>query len=275
MQTIPQHELKSYLNFALALAKKGGRVLKKYWGKLEQIDHKKVSIDLVTEADRKSEEVILKSIQKEYPLHAILSEETGLQDKEGADFLWVVDPLDGTTNYTHQYPMVSISIALLYKGEPIVGVVYNPILNELFYASKGQGSFFNHHLIKVSEIAFLNQSLLASGFPYDRRENRDNNYAEFCFLTHETQGVRRGGSAALDLAYVACGRFDGYWERGIKPWDIAAGILLIREAGGVVTNYENEFININSEKILATNGHLHSIISQHLLKIRTKFFKDL
>lgn len=258
--------MKDFLKVAIEAAHLGGDALKKYWGKLNQISHKNSSIDLVTEADNASEEAVLAHLNKNFPSHSILSEEIGRKDSHSKDFLWVVDPLDGTTNYTHQFPFVAISIALCTPDEIALGVVYNPILNELFYASKGEGATLNHQTIKVSPIKDLNKSLLASGFPYDRRENADNNYAEFCRLTHVTQGVRRAGAAALDLAYVAAGRLDGYWERGIKPWDIAAGMILVQEAGGKISNYENEPIDIFNEKILASNGLLHKSISQELLK---------
>lgn len=254
-----------FLKVALEAAQLGGEVLKKHWGKLNHICHKESTVDLVTEADRESEQVILALIEKAFPSHSILAEERGQVQSTEKNYLWVVDPLDGTTNYTHQFPFVCISIALWLDGVGHVGVVYNPILNEFFHAVRGKGAELNQKKIKVSEVKELNKSLLASGFPYDRRENSDNNYREFCHLTQITQGVRRAGSAALDLAYVAAGRLDGYWERGIKPWDIGAGIILVEEAGGRVSNYENRPIEIFSDKILASNGFLHTSISQELV----------
>ena len=259
--------LHNYLKTALEMAQAGGGVLKRFWGKLEQIDSKAESIDLVTEADRIAEKTLLALVQKHYPTHQFLGEESGAWG-ETSEYLWVVDPLDGTTNYTHQYPMVCLSIALVVKGEPKVGVVYNPILNELFHATEGSGSYLNGNPIHVSSIATLERSLLASGFPYDRRSNPQNNYAEFCRLTHLTQGVRRGGSAALDLAYVAAGRFEGYWERGIKPWDVAAGILLVREAGGHALSYREAL----SGYMQASNGLIEQELEKELALARQHSF---
>lgn len=245
------------LQAAIDAAKEGGLVLKKYWGNLKGSEHKSASIDLVTEADCESEKAIYHSLSKAFPDFGILGEEMGLNQQIASDYLWIVDPLDGTTNYTHQYPMVCISIALVHQGIPIEAVVYNPIMNELFYASKGKSAYLNDAVIHVSKTDCLEKSLLASGFAYDRKMNPDNNYSEFCRMTHLSQGVRRGGSAALDLAYVAAGRFDGYWERGIKSWDIAAGILLVQEAGGIATSYSNRPLDLNEGKIVATNGRIH------------------
>jgi myo-inositol-1(or 4)-monophosphatase len=188
----------------------------------------------------------------------------GNQDNE---FLWAIDPLDGTTNYAHQYPCFAVSIGLLIHGVPKVGVIYDPFRDELFRAAAGLGATRNRRPIQVSQTTELGKSLLVSGFAYDRRETADNNYAEFCHLTHLTQGVRRDGAAALDLAYVACGRVDGYWERGIAPWDVVAGIILVQEAGGNVTAYDGTPINIDSGRILATNGHIHKQLSQELMQV--------
>lgn len=256
------------MNAAMEMAKMGGHILKKFWGKLSKIRQKQFFWDLVTEADTESESVILGEIHKQFPGHKTLSEESGTGKVSEADYLWVIDPLDGTTNYTHQYPMVAVSISLLHCDKPIVGVVYNPILNEMFYGAEGHGAFLNGEKILVSEVLELNKSLLATGFAYDRKETQENNYAEFCHLTHVSQGVRRGGSAALDLAYVAAGRLDGYWERGLKIWDVAAGALLVEEAGGLVSSYENTSIDLTSGRILATNGRVHALLSQELAKVK-------
>ncbi len=253
-----------YLKHATRIAQEAGEVLKKYWGKLNQIQEKTFSWDLVTEADKESEEVILNELKTRFPDHSILSEEAGEYLLEESPYCWVVDPLDGTTNYTHQYPFVSISIALLHKGSPLVGVVYNPILEELFQGEKGHGSQLNGTPLRVSSVDSLEKSLLSTGFAYDRKTNPDNNYAEFCRMTHISQGVRRGGSAAIDLAYVAAGRLDGYWEKGLNPWDIAAGILLIEEAGGKVTAYNGEPVDIPSGRLVVSNGAIHSELLSHL-----------
>jgi len=266
MEMLPLDILTDLLQDAVEFSQQGGEILRKYWGKLKDIQEKDFAGDLVTEADKASEEVILGAIHKKHPKHDILSEEAGKITYEDHEFLWVVDPLDGTTNYTHQYPLVSVSIGLLYQGKPIVGVVYNPIYDELFQAARGMGTMMNGHIVNVTKTSTLNKSLLATGFAYDRQENPETNYAEFCHLTHITQGVRRGGSAALDLAFVASGRLEGFWERGLKPWDMAAGVLLVQEAGGVVSDYDMSAWDINSGKILATNGHIHQIISGELQK---------
>ena len=261
-------QIREYLDDATYIAQESGKVLKKYWGKLSDIREKGFPWDLVTEADKESEEIILGLLHEKYPDHDILSEEAGLHKKNKSEFSWIVDPLDGTTNYTHQYPMVSISIALAYRNNPIVGVVYNPILEELFTAAKGQGCMLNGRLAHVSKVTSLERSLLATGFAYDRMETEDNNYAEFCHITSRSQGVRRGGSAALDLAYVAAGRLDGFWERGLKPWDIAAGIILIKEARGCITSYEGKTLDLESGRILASNGLIHDDLILELKKAK-------
>lgn len=257
-------ENKDFANFAIHLATISGEVLKKYWGKLTRIEEKTHAGDLVTEADKESERLIISEIQSEFPGHSILGEESGAVGNQDAEFLWIIDPLDGTTNYSHQYPFFAVSIGLIRRDNPIAGVVYNPIYNELFVAAKGRGATLNHYPIKVSKVGRLSHSLLATGFPYNRRETTDNNYAEFTHLTSVTQGVRRQGSAALDLANVACGRLDGFWEQGLKPWDLGAGILLVEEAGGRVTNYQGEPFDIYSNYILATNGQIHEAVVKEL-----------
>ncbi len=257
-----------YLNHATESALQAGEVLKKYWGKLLNIKQKGFAWDLVTEADDESERVILDLLKNLYPTHSICSEEYGILENADSDYCWMVDPLDGTTNYTHQYPWVSISIALLFKGAPIAAVVYNPIMQELFQASKGKGALLNGKRIQVSQVASLEHSLLATGFAYDRKENTDNNYVEFCHITQHSQGVRRGGSAALDLAYVAAGRLDGFWERGLKTWDIAAGVLLIEEAGGKVTSYEGQPVDLATGRLLASNGNIHEALIKELKQAR-------
>jgi myo-inositol-1(or 4)-monophosphatase len=259
-----------YLNTALVMAKEGGRILKSFWGSLKQVETKNNAIDLVTEADRTSEKALLGIVQSHYPDHAFLGEESGEWQQGQSDFLWVVDPLDGTTNFTHQYPMVAVSVALVVKGKPVVGVIYNPILEELFHATLNGGAFLNGNRIAVSQTTTLEKALLASGFAYDRRDNPDNNYSEFIRLTHLSQGVRRGGSAALDLSYVAAGRFDGYWERGLKPWDMAAGVLLVSEAGGVVSGYANAPFDLHGDNIVASNGKVHVALMSELNNAKQK-----
>ncbi|QQE65351.1 inositol monophosphatase [Leptolyngbya sp. BL0902] len=269
-------DLLTWLDVATEAAQSAGAVLQHYWGNLQDVREKGRSGDLVTEADRAAEAAVMAVMGRHLPTsHGILAEESGAGGQANSDFLWAIDPLDGTTNYTHQYPFCSVSIGLLFEGEPILGVVYNPILNELFQAAKGQGATFNRQPMQVSTTDNLAQSLLVTGFAYDRRDTADNNYAEFCQFTHLTQGVRRGGSAAVDLAYVACGRLDGYWERGLSPWDITAGIALIREAGGKVTAYDQSPLIVQSGRLLATNGHLHDAMAQVLQQVKPLDFTPL
>jgi len=260
-------QLPQWLELATQAALQAGAVLKKYWGNLSEIREKEHPGDLVTEAARQAENVILAFLKKAFPDHQILAEESGLYQMK-SPFLWAVDPLDGTTNYAHQYPMSAVSIGLIEHQEPLLGVIYNPFSDELFQAAKGLGAKLNHQPIKVSKIRELNKSLLATGFAYNRRETADNNYAEFCHFTNLTQGVRRAGAASLDLAYVACGRLDGYWELGLKPWDIAAGAVIVSEAGGKVTDYDLSSLKFESGRILASNQLLHPAMSHELLNLR-------
>ncbi|QOV24461.1 inositol monophosphatase family protein [Anabaenopsis elenkinii] len=260
--------LQIFLDIATEAALAAGAVLQGYLGKLEgAIIEKGRPGDLVTAADKASEAEILSILRRHFPQHSILAEESGKLGNQDNQYLWAIDPLDGTTNYAHQYPAFAVSIGLLVDGVPQVGVIYNPFHDELFRAATGLGATRNRYSIQVSEISDLSKSLLVTGFAYDRRETSDNNYAEFCHLTHLTQGVRRSGSAALDLAYVACGRVDGYWERGISPWDVVAGVVLLQEAGGKVTAYDGSPFNIESGRILATNGKIHDQLSHQLVVV--------
>lgn len=258
-------QLEIFLDIATEAALAAGVILQDHWGKLDSIEEKGRSGDLVTTADTTAEAAILKVLQRHVPDHPILAEEAGQFGSPDSEYLWAIDPLDGTTNYAHQYPVAAVSVGLLISGQPQIGVVYDPFRDELFRAAKGVGATCNRRPIAVSKTTELNRSLLVTGFAYDRRETTDNNYAEFCYLTHLTQGVRRSGSAALDLASVASGRLDGYWERGISPWDVAAGIVLVEEAGGKVSAYDGSPIVLESGRILATNELLHVSLSNALL----------
>ncbi|MBD1904350.1 inositol monophosphatase [Funiculus sociatus GB2-A5] len=260
-------QLQIFLDIATEAALAGGAVLQAYWGNLEAVQEKGRPGDLVTEADKAAETAILAVITRHFPEHQILAEESGQLGDTTSEYLWAIDPLDGTTNYAHQYPFFSSSVGLLIDGIPQVGVIYDPFHNELFRAAKGLGSTCNRRPIRVSKTDQLSKSLLVSGFAYDRRETIDNNYAEFCHLTHLTQGVRRSGSASIDLAHVACGRVDGYWERGLQPWDIAAGIVIVEESGGKLTAYDGSPLVISSGRILATNSYIHSSLSQELSQV--------
>ena len=255
-------ELQSILEVATEAALAAGSILREYCGKLESVEEKGRAGDLVTAADKASEAAILDLIRRHFPNHAILAEESGrLEGAADTPYLWAIDPLDGTTNYAHQYPVAAVSIGLLVAGVPQLGVIYNPFRDELFRAARGLGATRNRQPIRVSETAELQRSLLVTGFAYDRRETADNNYAEFAAFTHLTQGVRRSGAAALDLADIACGRCDGYWERGLSPWDIVAGIVLVEEAGGRVTAYDGGTLQLESGRVLATNNRIHAAAS--------------
>ncbi|MBD2440490.1 inositol monophosphatase family protein [Nostoc sp. FACHB-110] len=261
-------QLQIFLDIATEAALAAGAVLQGYLGKLEDaVIEKGRPGDLVTAADKASEAVVLEIINRHFPHHSILAEESGKIGNQDNEFLWAIDPLDGTTNFAHQYPFFAVSIGLLIHGTPQVGVIYDPLHHELFRAAAGLGATRNRRPIQVSETSELHKSLLVTGFAYDRRETSDNNYAEFCHLTHLTQGVRRSGAASIDLAHVACGRVDGYWERGLSPWDMAAGIILLQEAGGKITAYDSTPLQIDSGRILATNGYIHDILSRELTQV--------
>ena len=268
---ISSEDLQRYLDIATEAANAGGTILKKYWGKLKEIEEKRPG-DLVTQADKEAEVAVIAVIQRHFPTHSILAEESGAVGLQDSKFLWAIDPLDGTTNFTHQYPFSAVSVALLIDGIPSVGAIYDPFHDELFRAATGLGATCDRagdrSTLKVSQASELNRSLLVTGFAYDRTQTNDNNYAEFCHFTHITQGVRRGGAASLDLAYVACGRVDGYWERGLSVWDIAAGIPIVREAGGTVTAYDGSVLVLKSGRILATNGHIHNLMIDELSQIK-------
>lgn len=260
-------QLQTFLDIATESALSAGAVLMDYLGDLDSIQEKGRPGDLVTAADKDAEKIVLELLQRHLPDHDILAEESGQVGDRRSPYQWAIDPLDGTTNFTHQYPFFSVSIGLLHEGTPCLGIVYDPFHDDLFRAATGFGATRNRRPIHVSSTETLANSLLVTGFAYDRRETSDNNYAEFCHLTHKTQGVRRGGSASIDLAYVACGRLDGYWERGLSPWDIAAGIVLVEEAGGRVTAYDQSPVQVESGRLMATNGLIHQELSDTLVSI--------
>lgn len=223
----------------------------------------KGEINLVTEADHLSEALIVERIHREFPGHDILTEESP-ETANGSGFRWIIDPLDGTTNYAHGYPVFCVSIALEVKGAIMLGAVYNPMLDELFTAEKGAGAFLNGRRLTVSRTESLSRGLLATGFPYDIREDRNNNINYFKAMALCAQAVRRTGSAALDLAYIAAGRFDGFWELKLAPWDTAAGWLLVEEAGGCVTDLRGDPYHLHSKDMLASNGLIHAEMARIL-----------
>ena len=248
------------LNFAIQTARDAGHILADKMGRALQVSNKG-DIDLVTEADLASEKLIIERIKTHYPRHGILAEESGsiegITTVSGeSDWRWIVDPLDGTTNYAHGYPCFCVSIGLERAGSIEVGVIYDPVRDEMFAAEQGQGATLNDRSIRVSEVEDLNAAMLCTGFPYNVRERPDF-VRDFANFTMEAQAVRRDGSAALDLAYLACGRFDGFWEDGLNAWDIAAGVLLIEEAGGRVSDFQGSPLSIYTPKVLASNGLIH------------------
>ena len=251
----PLSELHALRKIAIEAAQVGGKILQKYSKSGFSIEHK-TRLSLVTDADKESESTIIDLLQRNYPTHQILAEEKGAQSAQKSPFKWIIDPLDGTTNFTHGFPLYSVSIGLEYEGTCILGVVFDPTRPELFIAERGSGATCNGQPIRVSKISELGKSLLVTGFGYDIAETGDN-LDEFCRFTLQTQGVRRTGTAAIDLCYLASGRFDGFWEMNLNPWDTAAGTVILEEAGGKLTDYDGSPYTIYSKKMVASNGLLH------------------
>jgi len=245
------------LNFAIETAREAGQVLLERFGRKITIT-KKGDANLVTEADLASEKLIIEKIRSHYPKHAVLAEESGASANGGESiWKWIIDPLDGTTNYAHGYPCFCVTIALEHKGDIVLGATFDPTRDELFAAEKGNGATLNGRQIRVSETESLSEALIVTGFPYDARE-RENFARHFTKFVTKARGIRRDGSAAIDMAYVACGRFDGFWEEGLNPWDVAAGVLLIEEAGGRVSYYDDSKFSIYKPPICASNKLIHA-----------------
>ena len=236
-------------------ARAAGRILGRMFGNVTHIV-KKGEIDLVTDADLEAEKAILDIIRRKYPDDGIHSEEAG-RENSASERTWLVDPLDGTTNFAHGFPFFAVSIALQVKDEIVLGVVYNPYLKEYFEASKGSGAFLNHKPIRVSKTHLLSDALLATGFPYDVHDRPHEIMNIFTRMVGKARGVRRPGSAAIDLCYVAAGRFDGFWETGLKPWDTAAATVIVREAGGILSTFDGRPFSPYLDTVVASNRHLH------------------
>jgi len=245
---------------AAELATAAGAILREGYGRAH-LPERKGRTDLVTEYDRRSERLVLDGIRRRYPGHAILAEESGAHAGGPAEpagaVRWVVDPLDGTTNFAHNYPFFCVSIAAEIGGRLAAGAVYDPVRGELFAAAAGHGATLDGRAIRVSDVARVEDALLVTGFPYDVREHPERLLSLFGAFLVRAQAIRRDGSAALNLCYLACGRFDGFWEASLSPWDVAAGTLLVREAGGRVTGYDGGEFRLDGREILATNGTLH------------------
>jgi myo-inositol-1(or 4)-monophosphatase len=249
------------LNVAISAAQAGANVLMAKFGKAIRVEHKG-EVDLVTEADQAAEAAIIAVIRQSFPEHDILAEE-GDYGSRRSSYCWVIDPLDGTTNYAHGFPWFAVSVGLEVEGEVVVGVVLNPCNSELYIAEKGRGATLNGRSLSVSTIDKLDQSLLATGFPYDRKGAVANNYDNFVNFQQAAQACRRPGAASLDLACVAAGRFDGYWEMKLKPWDVAAGKLLVTEAGGSLSDFVGGPFDIYGCETVASNG----LIQQAMIEV--------
>lgn len=260
--------MREFLEIAEKAAREAGQLLLELRSTDREIE-KKGKVDLVTDADRESETLIREIIESNFPDHSFIAEE-GTEASGDSEYLWLVDPLDGTTNYAHALPVYCVSMGLLKGNEIIAGCIYNPNLDECFTAEVGRGAFLNGKPIHVSKTDSLDDSLLATGFPYDIRETDDDNLKEFTAFYKRARAVRRAGAAALDLAYVACGRFDGFWEFKLSPWDIAAGILLVEEAGGRATSYSGDKYDIYKGELVASNGLIHNGMVEILRKVRGK-----
>jgi myo-inositol-1(or 4)-monophosphatase len=244
------------LNTAVKAARKAGTIIHRASFDIDKLNiRRKRQNDFVSEVDEAAEEAIISILREAYPSHDILAEESGKHGND-ADYVWVIDPLDGTTNFLHGFPQYCISIGLLHKGKPTQAVVYDPNRNELFTASRGVGAYLNDRRIRVSRTDKLEDSLMATGFPFREVEHLDQYLRMFKNVTKATSGIRRPGAAALDLAWVACGRVDGFWEIGLSPWDMAAGALLVREAGGLIGDLEGNEGFLDSGRVVATNAKL-------------------
>lgn len=257
---------KHFLEVAVDAAREAGELLITEFDRPQQLSYKG-EVDIVTEADRKSESLIVARLLNRFPGHAILGEEGGTTGAGGARYRWLVDPLDGTTNFAHGFPVFAVSIGLLENGEPLIGAVYNPVTRDMFTAIKGEGAFRGQKRIRVSTVETLSKSLLATGFPSHKRTQNPNihYYWEFTLRSH---GVRRAGSAALDLCSVACGQFEGFWEFGLKPWDTAAGMLIVREAGGTVSDFSGGPYHPGDPELLVSNGLIHDEMKALAVEIR-------
>ncbi|HYL69213.1 MAG TPA: inositol monophosphatase family protein [Candidatus Limnocylindria bacterium] len=252
--------MNQFLEVAADAAREAGSLLLTEFDRPKNITYKG-EVDIVTESDRRSEALIVSRLRDHFPTHAIVAEEGGEGAAIGARYCWHVDPLDGTTNFAHGYPCFAVSLGLLEDGDPLLGVVYNPVSREIFTALRGEGAYLGQKRIHVSSIEKLSTSLLATGFPVDKvRQSQNINY--YWAYTLRSHGVRRDGSAALDLCSVACGRFDAFWEFGLRSWDTAAGILLVKEAGGSVSDFSGRPYRPGDPALLASNGRLHLELQQ-------------
>ena len=261
-------ELERLADVARQAAEAGAAELRRHFGQLERVREKGRAGDLVTEADEAAERAVLQVLEQHTPELGILAEESGRRPGSGSALEWCVDPLDGTTNYAHRYPFFGTSVGLTWQGQPLLGALAVPALELLYWGAPQLGAWCNDSRIAVSGCQELGQSLLVTGFAYDRHQRLDNNYAEFAWFTHRTRGVRRGGAAAVDLAFVAEGRLDAYWERGLSPWDLAAGVVLVEQAGGVVCAYDGGEAQLAEGRLIACSPGLRQAVIDGLAACR-------
>ena len=252
------------LELAKRLAREAGRIQREHYEGEFEIHTKSAVIDLVTDVDRACERLIVEAIQTERPGDAILAEEGGGTDDPDAEWRWVIDPLDGTTNYAHGYPRFCVSIGIEHRGAATVGVVYDPLLDELFSAVRGRGAMLNDRPLQVSAETRLDHAMLATGFAYDVHRSLEDNLDHFAAFAKTVQAIRRDGSAALNLCYVAAGRFDGFWELKLHPWDVAAGLLIVEEAGGRTSDFSGRRSCASGKETVASNTHLHDVMLEIL-----------
>ena len=267
--TLSSNEINDLTQTAIQAARQSGTILQDYAQKGFTVHSKGEVINLVTEADLASEKAIIKTIRQAFPDHQILSEEEGAQEGSSHPIKWIIDPLDGTVNFAHGFPMYNVSIGIEYKGTCVIGATYDPNRDELFLAQQGRGATLNGNPIHVSKASTLEQALLVTGFAYDVHTATDNNLKEFCAFTIRAGGMRRTGTAAIDLCYIACGRLDGFWELQLKPWDTAAGKVIVEEAGGTITTYAGEPFSIYGSTLIASNGHIHQEMQKVMREART------
>ncbi|MFC1608364.1 inositol monophosphatase family protein [Candidatus Latescibacterota bacterium] len=270
MSMLTDQDRNAIYKTACLAARESGAILKDSFGRQKEIMYKGV-IDPVTNVDLQSEKTIIDIIRSRHPDHDIVSEETDIT-QTGSPVRWIIDPLDGTVNYAHDYPFVAVSIGVEVEGDIEVGVVYNPIWEEFFHAQRDGGAYCNETKISVSKIETIEKSLLATGFSYDIRETSYNNIQHFNHMMMKAQALRRDGSAALNLCYTAMGRFDGYWEIKIQPWDIAAGMLIVAEAGGTVTDLAGKSVNAFRKEVLVSNGTIHRALIDEIQYVQKKYY---
>ncbi|RZV88054.1 MAG: inositol monophosphatase [Candidatus Scalindua sp. SCAELEC01] len=254
---MPRYAMQSMKRTAIRAAREAGKIILEYYAKNVNAHKKGDSYNLVTAADIAAEKAIIKIIKERYPTHSLLTEESG-EEVNSSDYCWIIDPLDGTNNFYHRFPQFCTSIALYNKEKPLLGIVFDPLKKEMFYAEKGKGAYLNNKRIEVSSTNKLNKSLLALGFYYERGTLMRKSLSQMKrFFYENVHGIRRTGSAALDLCYTACGRFDGYWELKLNPWDYGAGSLIVMEAGGKITDIQGKKYALMIKNIVASNGKIH------------------